>query len=239
MAIRDLLWACPLCGTVGGLRPVKGGEACATCGALFRRGRGSTIEVRLPDGRVDTRPAPEWAAALPHEPPVLGEPLSTAVPSSAPGSSGQPRGEGTGGAGAREAATPRLWRRDRVRARFAVEEEPIRLRGTFLGTMERLGPPCAGSLALTDRALELSLDDGEEHRWALEDLAALQASSHTIQVRPKREPIVSLQFPDASPRLWEESIAAALRARWRLLGLGEIAEFHPRIVARQPASGGR
>ncbi len=204
MAIRDLLWACPLCGTVGGLHADGKLERCTACGTVFRRGPRSTIVATGPDGQADAHRATEWAARLPAEPPPLTE---------------------AGGAG------ERVRRRDRVLARFALGDEPIRRGGTFLGFMERLGPPRAGELTLTDDALALRLD-GEERRWPLASVAALQASSATIQVRPRGAPIVSFAFPESSVRLWEESIAAALRRKWRSMGRGEILEFQPRIVAR-------
>lgn len=205
MPIRDLLWACPLCGTVGGLHADGKLERCAACATVFRRGPRSTIAATGPDGQTESRPAAEWAGRLPAEPPL---------------------GEEPGGAG------ERLRRRDRVLARFALGDEPIRRGKAFLGFMERLGPARAGELTLTDDALALRLEDGGERRWPLQDVAALQASSATIQVRPRGEPIVSLAFPDSSVRLWEESIAAALRRKWRTLGRGEILEFQPRIVTR-------
>ncbi len=205
MPIRDLLWACPHCGTVGGLRADGKGERCVACGTQFRRGTRSTIEAIAPDGHVESLPAGEWTARLPAEPPPGGEEL---------------------GAG------KRALRRGRVLARFALGDEPIRRGGTFLGFMERLSPPRPGELTLTDDALMLRLDAGEEQRWPLADLAALQASSATIQVRPRGEPIVSFAFPESSARLWEESLASALRRTWRALGRGEILEFQPRIVGR-------
>ncbi len=218
MAIRDLLWACPLCGAVGGLRADGKVERCARCGTWFRRGARSTIEAVAPDGTVDRRPATEWAAHLPAEPPPA-EPDGQAA-------AAEPSGAETGGAG------ERLRRRDRALVRFALGDEPIRRGRAFLGFMERLGPRRPGLLTLTDDRLLLRLDDGEEHHWPLEQLAALQASSATIQVRPRGEPVVSFSFPETSVRLWEESIAAALRRKWRSLGRGEIAEFQPRIVVR-------
>ena len=218
MPIRDLLWACPLCGAVGGLRADGKVERCARCGTMFRRGVRSVIEAVAPDGNVERRPAAEWAGRLPADPPPLepGEPAGAPVPD----------GAGAGGAG------ERVQRRDRALARFALGDEPIRRGRAFLGYMERLGPARPGLLTLTDNRLVLRFDDGEEHPWALEDIAALQASSATIQVRPRGEPIVSLSFPESSVRLWEESVAAALRRKWRSLGRGDIAEFQPRIVAR-------
>ncbi len=210
MAIHDLLWACPLCGAVDSIAPAgKGKESCRACGAAFRRGKRALIEVTRPDRTVETRPAGEWAARLP----------------AVPGGEAAPVGESGAGPG----------RRTRVLARFALGDEAIRRGGVFQGTMERLGPERPGTLALTETSLELQLEDGEARRWRLDEVAALQASSRTIQLRPRGEPIVSFRFPESSARLWEERLTGALRARWRALGRGEIVEFQPRIVAA-PAS---
>jgi hypothetical protein len=49
MAIRDLLWACPVCGTFASIRAAgRGTERCDHCGTTYRRGRGASIEVREP-----------------------------------------------------------------------------------------------------------------------------------------------------------------------------------------------
>lgn len=65
MAIRDLLWACPLCGAVSGLRRVDGRERCRACGTEYRRGAGSRI-VAFPVGRPRLdRSSVEWLAGLP------------------------------------------------------------------------------------------------------------------------------------------------------------------------------
>src|SRR5512141_3267085 len=69
MAIRDLLWACPLCGAVNGLKPVGKEERCWGCDAVFLRGSGSSIVAATTDGRTTTRSAAEWADLLPAEPP--------------------------------------------------------------------------------------------------------------------------------------------------------------------------
>ncbi len=217
MAIRDLLWTCPLCGAVDALAPAGKTERCRSCGALFRRGRRALIEVTRPDGTIETRAAAEWAAMLPAAPP-------------GPGGGGEVAGES--GAGHALGAT-------RVLARFALGDEAIRRGGVFQGFMERLGPERAGTLALTEAALELKLDDGEARRWALDELSALQASSTSIQIRPRGEPIVSFAFPESSARLWDESIAGAVRLRWRSLGRGEIVEFQPRIVTATSPGGPR
>lgn len=201
MPIRDLLWACPLCGVVEGLKLAGDEERCSVCAAKFSRGTGSNIVAVQADGSTVSRPAAEWADMLPPGPP-----------------------EPAGKQGSREA---------RVLARFAVGEEAIRRGKLFLGIMERMGPERPGRLRLTAEALVLELeDDGDVRTWALDEVAALQASSRNVQVRPRGQPIVSFSFPDSSARLWEESIAAALRQRWRVLGRGEIVEFQPRIVGR-------
>lgn len=218
MAIRDLLWACPLCGQVDGLTRTDAGESCAACGALFRRGKRSLIQVTRPDGTVEARPAAQWATMLPAEPPPL-----TGERGEAGGESGEGR--------------PAPARQTRVLVRFALGDEAIRWGGVYLGAMERLGPERPGTLTLTSRTLELTLDGGERHTWPLDDVAALQASSTSVQLRPRGAPIVSFSFPESSSRLWDESIARALRARWRTLGRGEILEFQPRIVAA-PAQAG-
>ena len=63
MAVRDLLWGCPLCRAPAGIRPVGRRERCRACGAEFRRGRGSTIVARM-DGSTRVRSAGDWLAIL-------------------------------------------------------------------------------------------------------------------------------------------------------------------------------
>jgi hypothetical protein len=179
-----------------------------------------------------TKAAAEWADALPTDPLAAGSPSSSSRASDTAGT----------GTAATDGSQGGVLRRDAVLARFAVGEEAIRLGHEYLGRMERLGEPVRGTLRLTDTVLELRLEDGDTRSWALDDMSALQASSGTVQIRPRGEPIVSFEFPDSSARLWEESIAAALRHRWALMGRGEIVEFQPRIVGprarRRPAGPG-
>lgn len=65
MAIRDLLWVCPLCHTTGGLRPVRRADRCANCATLFRRGKGAEIVAVQPSGAVTRLPAREWLERIP------------------------------------------------------------------------------------------------------------------------------------------------------------------------------
>ena len=62
MAVRDLLWGCPLCRAPGAIRPDGRRERCRECGAEFSRGRGSTIVARM-DGSTRVRSARPGSAA--------------------------------------------------------------------------------------------------------------------------------------------------------------------------------
>lgn len=63
MAIRDLLWGCPLCRAPGAIRRTGARERCRECGATFRRSRGARIVVER-DGVRNDRSAQEWLARL-------------------------------------------------------------------------------------------------------------------------------------------------------------------------------
>jgi hypothetical protein len=206
MAIRDLLWACPLCGAEESLRPTDGGEACRACGATFRRGRGAEIEAVPPDGGVPiVRHAAEWVRRLP---PV--------------------RLPGEGEDGGEEV----LYRRAPVEARVAISDTPVRRGRLYLGRVERFGPPWPGTLELTSHALVFAPEGGTPCRWPFEDIGAVQPSSGVLQIKPRREPVVTFRFTEGSVRLWQELIEAALRRFYRRTGRGEIIEFQPRITAR-------
>ena len=66
MAIRDLLWACPVCRTFSSIRDGgRSGEVCTSCGTRFRRGSGATIQVTRPGGARQIRSPAELEDALP------------------------------------------------------------------------------------------------------------------------------------------------------------------------------
>ena len=108
----------------------------------------------------------------------------------------------------------------------------VRHRGCFVGRVERLGSPRPGTLRLTCDALEFAPASGPVRRWPLAEISAVQASSGTLQVKPRRQPLAAFRFPEGSVRLWEELLREALRRFYRSAGRGEIMEFQPRIVAR-------
>ncbi|MFS8638255.1 MAG: hypothetical protein FWJ74_09215 [Gemmatimonadota bacterium] len=206
MAIRDLLWACPLCGLEGGLRRTGRWEACRGCGARFRRGRGASIIARAADGTTRIHAAAEWADRLPG----IEEYTSRLEPDKADG----------------------VLRQSRVRARVAVGESVIRLGSTYLNRIERFGPPRDGVLALYGDRLRFAPDAGEAEEWTFDEITAVQPSSSTLQVKARRRPVVSFRFPEESARFWEELLCAAIRRHYRANGRGEIIEFQPRIVTR-------
>ena len=63
MAVRDLLWGCPICREPGGIRPAGRRERCRSCGAVFRRATGARILAQQGNFR-DERSAAEWMALL-------------------------------------------------------------------------------------------------------------------------------------------------------------------------------
>ena len=73
MAIRDLLWACPVCGTFAAIRAAeRRTERCNRCGTTYRRARGASIEVRERGGEAQTY---QPATLVDRLPPVSEMPL--------------------------------------------------------------------------------------------------------------------------------------------------------------------
>lgn len=206
MAIRDLLWACPLCGTEGGLRPAGKREVCRGCGATFRRGRGASIVAEGSDGTRHVRSGAEWADRLPR----IEEYVERLEP------------QGPDGA----------LLRSRARARTATGESVIRFGSIYMNRIERFGPPKEGVLELHGDRVRFTPDAGEAEEWTFDEITAVQPSSSTLQIKARRRPVVSFRFPEDSARFWEEVLCTALRRHYRAAGRGEIIEFQPRIATR-------
>lgn len=204
MALSDLLWACPECAEPGG---IDGRGACR-CGAVFSRGEGASIQVRLPDGRVIARSPAEWVDRLP-DPAALLE---------------RRKGEGD--------TEGDSLRRARVVAREAAGSTVVRSGGRYLNRVEQYGPRQLATLEIHPDHLAFHPDGEAPRHWPLEALTAVQTSSSTLQIRIRDQPLVSVRFLDDSLLLWELLLHAALRSFYHRTGRGEIVEFQPRIVCR-------
>jgi hypothetical protein len=76
VAIRDLLWGCPLCGTEARLRTTGRTTRCEACGATLRRGEGAAIRATTADGRTLEETAARWIERSPAvRPPAARETL--------------------------------------------------------------------------------------------------------------------------------------------------------------------
>ena len=194
LVIKDLLWACVVCGAEEGVGASRrGAERCAACGAEYSRGTGAEIVVKEQGRDPVARSAGEWITSLP--------PIEPA------GSS-------------------------RAQVRVAVEDKPIYSFGSYMGRYELMGPPKAGVLELDGNRLRFIADEDIGFDWALLELSAIQMSSSTLQLKAKRQPVVTIRFKRSSAKLWEERLQAAVRDAYARAGLGDIVEFQPRIATR-------
>lgn len=202
MAIRDLLWACPYCGTEGALRKARGGANCGACDARFRRSSGAQIVGVQPGGPELLASPAEWLERLP-DLEVFGQ-------------DGAPRKDRTI---ARFGVGTRTYRRGGEVLGFAPE---FGARVPGLLVLERwkvVFRPDSGTHELD-----------QPRTWPLENISAVQASSSAVLLKPKGDPVVTFRFPDGSVRFWENLLEEALRVYYRQQGRGEIREFRPTIV---------
>ena len=114
--------------------------------------------------------------------------------------------------------------------RAAVSDLVVRGYGEYLGRVERFGPFRFGQLTLTEDTLSFEAREGTgSFSWPLSAITAVQPSSTALQVKARKQPVVSIKFVNSSPRLWEERLQAALR---RYYHGREIVEFQPRVCFR-------
>src|SRR6185437_16188981 len=115
--------------------------------------------------------------------------------------------------------------------RMAEGEQAVYDDGTYLNRIERFGPRREGTLRLElDRLTFAGQSPADTVVWPFEALEAVQASSSTLQVRGRGQPVGSFKFPDGSSRFWEELLCGVLQSRATAEGRGRIVEFQPRIV---------
>lgn len=122
-------------------------------------------------------------------------------------------------------------REARALVRLAEGQRPVHVGGRYLNHVECFGERESGLLRLHGDRLVLETE-GKRMEWPLGAITTIQPSSRALQIRAKRSPLVSLEFPDDSIRLWEDLLVAALRRHYEETGQGTIIEFQPRIVTR-------
>jgi hypothetical protein len=206
MAIRDVLWACPLCGTAGGIRPLargslggrrRRGEGCTACSAEFARGVGATI-VAYQGTFTDVRQPGEWLK-------ILG-PLELPAP----------------------AADGTLLGPEPVRVRETVGVRPLRFGTELLGWVEDFGPTAEGTLTLREDGLHFAAADAAASRhWQTGQITAVQPASTAIQIGLGGA-MAAVRFIDGPVRLWTRGLTELLRRHYRLEGC-DVLEFQPRV----------
>lgn len=190
--IKDLLWACVVCGREESLRPGEHDrEVCRECGTTYERGQGANIIVTRQGSAPIEKPAGKWARELP----------SVSLEGSAD-----------------------------CTVRFADRDLPIRAYGQYMGRYEQFGEPVAGRLSVD--AERVRFQATRSFDWSLLDLTAIQLSSSTLQLKARRQPLVTIRFTTSSSKLWEERLQGAVQAAYHRAGKGDVVEFQPRIVTR-------
>ena len=201
MAIRDLLWACPICDAFGSLRAgTRRTDVCGNCGCRFRRSDGASIRADYPDGRSETASAFQWQERLP------------AIESRFP-----PEGH--------EVLGP-----EPVSVKHLAGFRPVLDHGNLLGWAERMGSRQSATVRLTPDSLVLAYQDSEEVT-SLAEVRSIQPTSRSLQIGRRGRPLIALKFSSASIRLWEAVLQARVRNAYRIAGWGEITEFQPVIRA--------
>jgi hypothetical protein len=202
MAIKDLLWACPICSRI---EAIDGDGRCRSCGTSFSRGRGSRIRASQA-GRTEEKHPAEWIAALPYQ---------------------ELDGEGRSLPGGLE---PPFTQPARVRLAYA--EQALHRHGELLGFVEQFGPKMQGTLQLTETELSFLPASGTGWSWQLTDITAIQPASSSIQVRARNRQVASMRFPAGSLRLWEQRLQYGVRQAYDRAGKGTVCEFQPHIRTR-------
>lgn len=204
MAIRDLLWACPVCHAFGTLQAKGRGrtEECSACSATLRRDTGALIRIVARDGAARVASAAELEAELP---PVDSEPEGGVL--------------GPEPVLVRTAGAARAVRSGRTLIGWAERFGPPTPATASLDPLSFVLQPSDGL-------------DSQRMEWQLETITAVQPSSSTLQIKADRQPVVSIRFLASSVRRWEAMLHHRIAERARACGRGEVVQFHPRIRFR-------
>ena len=202
MALPDLLWACPECREDRGLEPHGGRYRCRGCGTEFERAEGARIRATLPSGAEIVRRPAEWLARLP-DPQVIVE---------------------------QRVDSDEAIRRATVDMSRVVGSDTVHDRDGYLNRIELWGDEAPATLELFRDRLLLTPELGRPESWPLQTVTAVQASSSSLQINRRAQPLASFRFRDDSIFLWEQLMHVALRDFYARTGRGEIVEFQPRIA---------
>ena len=191
--IRDLLWACVVCGAEESIEVQDKVERCRQCGARYERGAGSEIVVTGQGSAPVAKQPREWVKQLP---------------------------------------APTLTGSAECHVRFATTDTPIHSFGQYFGRFESFGEPVRGTLVLNEDHVRFTSGSDLLYNVKLIDLTAIQLSSSSLQLKARRQPLLTIKFTKASPRMWDERLQMAVREAYRKAGLGDVVEFQPRVVCR-------
>lgn len=215
MALKDLLYRCPVCGhdsTTG----KKTTARCPACGREFEWLGPDGIEVRLGSGAVEGvhHPAELVDRIREHGGPLTAAQTEEGLEYRAPADYHGP-----------------------------VTEQPLRIKdGPLLGYVENPGASVPGLLTLSADRLSFraegrvsvprggaTVTDDGRLEWSLDQITSLQVASGALQIGIRGEGTIEIGLRDDSPFRWEELLQHVLRRRWEEAGRGGIVEFQPRI----------
>jgi len=109
--------------------------------------------------------------------------------------------------------------------------DAVRRQGRLLGWVERPGEPEPGVIELWRSELVFRANHGDERRWPLRQIVALQVASRELQITPsKAHAVIGLAVPGESVFRWERLLQATIR---EARAPEQILEFQPRIVTHR------
>lgn len=153
MAVRDVLWACPVCRTPGGIRRGKWRtESCQACGTRFRRGRGAAIVAERGTSREE-RPVRDWLDGL----------GAVRLPTARP--------DGT------------VLGPEPVRVKRSRAQRALRFGSQLLGWVELYDKPVKGAITLQTDRLSFQPEAGSPTLWPIDALRGIQPASSSLQLR--------------------------------------------------------
>ena len=201
MPIHHMLYLCPECGH-DPLRGVARRAECQSCGAVFERGRGSTILVTSPGGPTRVSTAKELLEAT------------------------EARANASLGTSPEDGADSH---RARIAIGRAQEQHVVSFDGHVLGFSERVEPEGEGILCLEGDRLTLLAEGRDPRVWTLDSIGAILISSLAIQINLLGRGLYQLEFLEDSPKRWEDLVHTALRSFYAARGR-VVIRFQPQIV---------